>query len=258
MDAAVFRNLVRHEFKSKGSWRKQSRTRVARGWWLAYCLIILAAAIGTMTYFAVNHELQINSIWYVTMGFPYMVFFWGYGTVKREWENDTYGWWLTMPYPRAKLITAKWLGIWLKLLIGIVIAFVILSAYVFVLSLALPSYSLPDVGSFMIAGIDWLTLVAGFSPLIISLGMLMSVIQSTSLRPILPVLWVVFMSSLSLIFQLPDSVISESMLQQGTSQYQVEWFPYSWELPIVMGISWILTYAVLRFQGYLLEKKLEL
>lgn len=258
MDSAVFRNLVRHEFRNKGSWRKQSRIRVSRGWWLAYFLIILTAVVGTMTYFAINNELQINSIWYVTMGFPYMVFFWGFGTVKREWENDTYGWWLTMPYPRAKLITAKWLGVWLKLLLGIVFAFVLLSAYVFVLSLALPAYSLTDVGSFMIAGIDWLTLVAGFSPLIISLGMMMSIIQNTSLRPILPVLWVVFMSGLSLIFQLPDSVISESMLQQGTGEYQAEWFPYSWELPIVMGVSWILTYAVLRFQGYLLEKKLEI
>ncbi|MWV45760.1 ABC transporter permease subunit [Paenibacillus sp. HJL G12] len=258
MDSAVFRNLVRHEFKGKGSWRKQSRSRISRSWWLAYCLIILIAAIGTMTYFAINEQLQINSIWFVTMGFPYMFFFWGYGSVKREWENDTYGWWLTMPYPRTKLITAKWLGIWLKLLIGIVIVFAVLSVYVLILSLVLPAYSLADVGSFMVAGVDWLTLVAGFSPLIIALGILISIVQNSSLRPISPVLWIVFMGGLSLIFQLPDVVISENMIQQGTEQIRAEWFPYAWELPMVMGISWILTYAVLKFSGYLLENKLEL
>ncbi|MGN7359414.1 ABC transporter permease subunit [Paenibacillus sp. SAF-054] len=258
MDSAVFRNLVRHELKGKGSWRKQNRARMSRKWWLTYCLVILTAVIGFMTYFAIHDQLEINSIWYVTLGFPYMVFFWGYGSVKREWENDTYGWWLTMPYPRAKLITAKWLGIWLKLLIGIVITFAVVSAYVLLLSLVLPSYSLSDVGSFMIAGIDWLALVAGFSPLIIALGILISVVQSSSLRPISPVLWIVFMGGLGLIFQLPDSFISENMIQQGTEQMKVEWFPYPWELPIAMGISWILTYAVLTFTAYLLENKLEL
>ncbi|WP_136608030.1 ABC transporter permease subunit [Paenibacillus dokdonensis] len=258
MDSAVFRNLVWHELKGKGSWKKQNRSRVSKSWWLAYCMIIFIALIVTATYFAVNNTLQVNSIWYVTMGFPYMVFFWGYGCVKREWENDTYGWWLTMPYPRTKLVMAKWLGIWLKLLAGIVIVFVVLSAYVLILSLVLPNYSLATVGSFMITGIDWLTLVAGFSPLIISLGILTSIIQYSTLRPISPVVWIVFMSGLSLIFQLPDVVIPENMIQQETIHFEAEWFPYSWETPLIMGASWILTYVVLRFTAYLLEKKLDL
>ncbi|MBE9917380.1 ABC transporter permease subunit [Paenibacillus donghaensis] len=258
MDSAVFRNLVRHEFKSKGSWRRQSRSHITKGWWRAYFLLILISLVGTATYFAINNSLQLNTIWFVTMGFPYMVFFLGLNAVKREWENDTYGWWLTMPYPRKQLIFAKWLAVWLKIWAGILIVFVIMSAYVLILSLTIPYYSLDSVVSFMIAGINWLSLVAGFSPLIIALGILTSTIQNSVLRPISPVLWIVFMSGFSLVYQSTDRIFPEYMVEYGTTQFAYTWFPFPWELPVIMGLSWILTYVVLRFSAHLLEKKLDL
>ncbi|MCJ8011887.1 ABC-2 transporter permease [Paenibacillus sp. KQZ6P-2] len=258
MDSAIFRNLVRHEFKFKGSYKKSSRSQAAGKWWLAYSLLILLMLTGTATYYAMHNELQINSIWFVTMGFPYMVFFLSYGCMKREWENETYGWWLTMPYPRLELVSAKWLGSYLKVWVGIIAVFFATSAYVLILSMVLPFYTLESVGSFMITGINWLTLVAGLSPIIIALGLLASAVQSSVYRPISPIMWIVFMGGIAMIFQIPDSAISVNMMQQGTGHLKAEWFPYSWELPLFMLLSWILTYALLRLTAYLLEKKLDL
>ncbi|MDR0269207.1 ABC transporter permease [Paenibacillus sp.] len=259
MDSAVFRNLVRHEFKRKGSWRRQSRSHITKGWWMVYSLLVLISLVGTATYFAINNSLQLDSIWFVTMGFPYMVFFLGLNAVKREWENDTYGWWLTMPYPRKLLISTKWLVVWLKIWVGIVFAFVIASVYVLILSLTLPYYSLDSVVSFMIAGVNWLSLVAGLSPLIIALGILTATVQKSILRPISPVLWIVFMTGFSLIYQTSDRIFPGYMDgSETTLNISHAWFPFSWELPVIMGLSWILTYVVLRFAAHLLEKKLDL
>jgi ABC-2 type transport system permease protein len=254
MFSAVFRDLVRHEFRSKGNWKKQNRTRIPRGWWWAYFLCILVAMIGTATYFALRNDLQVNAIWTITLGFPYIVFFLGFGSIKNEWGNETYGWWLTLPESRMRLIAAKWLGSWLKVWAAILMLFVIASIYVMILSFTIPYYSFETAREFMATGIQWLSLIVTLSPLIIAAGILMGILQHTVIRPLAPILWVVFMAALGLTYSLTDIVIPESSF----SPQQSLWVSYPLELPAIVAVDWILAFAVLRITAFLLEKKLDL
>ncbi|GAB6992066.1 ABC-2 transporter permease [Paenibacillus pini] len=257
---STFWALTLHEFKNKGSWRKKNRTKMSRAWWLAYCLLLVIAALGATTYFAVRETFPLDRIWLATLGFPYIVFFLGFGSIKREWENETYGWWLTLPYSRLHLIGAKWLGTWIKVLIVISAVFVIGTVYIFLLSLILSNYTLSDAASFIITGLNWLSIMIGFSPILISLGLIMNSVMHSTLRPLTPVLWIVFMSSFSILFYNNDNFLSEGSLDlsNGSQPHMAVLFPYHWAVPLSMLISWLVTYFVIRLTAYLFQEKLSL
>ncbi|GIO32312.1 hypothetical protein J2TS6_34530 [Paenibacillus albilobatus] len=256
MFSAVFRDLVRHEFKSKGRWKRQNRIGIPRTWWLVYFLCIFTVVIGTLTYFAVRKDLELNALWTVTLGLPYIAFFLGFGSVKNEWSNDTYGWWLTIPQPRTRLVAAKWLGIWLKVLAGLLTLYVVVSVYVMILSFTVSHYSFATTRTFMETGFNWLSLIVAISPLIIAVGMLMGVLQNTVIRPLAPILWVVFMAGLGLMYSMTDKVFPEEGFPQ---EYSLSlWSSYPLELPLIVALDWVLAFAVLRLTAFLIEKKLDL
>ncbi|CAH0120492.1 MULTISPECIES: ABC transporter permease [unclassified Paenibacillus] len=251
----TFWALVRHEFKWKGSRRKQQRPSVAKWWWIVYLLLLVAIGIGATVYYALQDELRLGGLWFVTTGFPYMMFFFGFGTAKREWENETHGWWLTLPYSRLSLAGAKWFGAWLRTIAILVAAYAILSVYALFIAVTLGHHTLAEVGGFMVAGINWLILPAGFSPLIIALGMVTCLSQYSSLRPLTPLLWVVIMSGMSFIYWAPGFGWSDAdnlLLSEG----KAIWFPFSWIVPACMALSWLAAYLLVRLCAYILDRKL--
>lgn len=255
--SGTFRALVRHEFKFKGSWRKSGRSPIARKWWLIYMAVLLAAAIGVTTYFAIHNSLRLESIWYATLGLPYVIFFIGHGGMKREWENDTYGWWLTLPYPRLWLVAAKWIAGLLRMLVVWVGLFVLATFYTLIIALTLAHYTLADVGAFVLIGFNWLVLVIGFSPLIMAFGILTADAHYTALRPLTPILWVLFMGGGGLIWSgLGNLMATNRMFGQLEGTLSPSFWPYSWEMPVAMAVSWIVAYLIVRWSASLLEHHL--
>ncbi|PYI53891.1 ABC transporter permease [Paenibacillus flagellatus] len=256
MRSDTFWALVRHEFKRKGSWRKRSRTPVAKWWWIAYLSIVLIAVIGSTTYFAIRETLQLDHIWYATAGFPFALFFIGVGQVKREWENDTYGWWLTLPYSRLRLVGAKWIGAWLRIVAIVAVVFAAATLYVAIIALFISRYTFDDVVSFAVSGLNWLLPLVGFSPLLLSLGMLLASAQHTSWRPLSPVLWVVVMSSGGWMYASLDRLFPENGMLRDSGAQMAVLFPYGWGMPAAVAASLVVSYAIVRLSAYLLEKKL--
>lgn len=245
----TFWALVRHEFKLKGSWRKRNRSPIAKWWWVAYVSLIVIAAVSATTYFAINNTLRLENLWFVTLGLPYVLFFLGFGSLKREWENDTFGWWLTMPYPRLWLVGSKWIGGLLRAVSIWMILFMFGTVYATVIALSLESYSFADVGIFMKAGFQWLFLMIGFSPLLTSLGILTASAQYTAIRPLTPILWVAFMGGGGLLYSgLPSGGAN------GDNFAAI--MPFTWNIVAAMAVGFLVAYAVIRLCAYLLEHKL--
>lgn len=255
-ESGTFWALVRHEFKLKGSWKKQNRSRLPKLWWVIYSSIIIAAAFGLATYFAIQQKLELANLWFATTGFPYMIAFWGIGTLKKEWENETQGWWLTLPYPRLWLVSAKWIGALLQILVCVIGVFIIGSLYVLGISFFLSQYTMSDAVSFFISGLSWNLLVIGFSPFIVAFGLLTASSQYTRLNPISPILWILFLGVGSLFYWGSGFFNTDgSIFQQFISASLI---PFSWELPLFVLISWLAAYLIIRLTAYLLDKKLSL
>ncbi|URJ47565.1 ABC transporter permease subunit [Paenibacillus polymyxa] len=252
--SGVFKDLIRHEFRNKGSWRKQSRNRLPRSWRLVYFSLFLIAAFAISLYFALHNQLELTRLWYVTLGLPYMIIFMGVGSLRREWENDTYGWWLTLPYPRIWLISAKWIAAILQTIVVILLLFVVGSLYALFISSTIQPYTFADATSFIVAGLNWFVMIIAFTPLVIALGLLTASTKYSILRPISPILWILLMGGGSVFYWSGDQGLYEQFDYVQTGQ----WFSFTWHFPIAVLISWVAAYVLIRLSAYLLGKKLSI
>jgi len=247
----IYWALVRHEFKAKGSSGRRSSLQIGRKWKCIYGAAVLFLVLCAMTYFALDHSLELLNIWFVSIGFPYMLFFRGYGMLKREWENETSGWWLTLPYSRFLLVGAKWAGAWLRAMIYLIALYIFAALFASFIVLFIGSYTLGELGDFLISGLNWFVLIVGFSPFILAIGFLTGAVAQSQWRPITPLLWVIFMGGGGLLFSNLAPV-----LKQLSGEYKVTWFPFSWELSIALLASLPLAYFLIRLSAYLLDRKL--
>jgi len=251
---SVFWSLVRHELSSTGNRRKSNRT-VAREWWMIYMLVAAAAGLAAMLYFALNHQLHLPYIWYATLGAPYMMVMFGVNGIKREWDNETQGWWLTLPYPRSWLVTAKWLAGIIRALKVMGAVFVAGTAFAMLIGFTISGYSLADVESFVVVGLNWLLPLAGFSPLLMAMGMLLAATPYTRLRPLSPLLWFVFMSVCSLFYQNFEGFGFRGIVDQAASTAP-GLLPYPWEILAIIAAGWAIAGAFIGLIVHLLHKKL--
>jgi ABC-2 type transport system permease protein len=254
MMPGVFWKLLRHEVRLKGSWRRQSRPHLSGRWLSLYFLLLLFGVLGTMGYYAFHQQLQLQNLWFIWFGIPYMLVAFGASILKREWDNDTFGWWLTLPYPRLWLVSAKWIAAWLRVMAVLAGIFVLLSIYALILSLSLSPYMLAEVGDFMLTGLYWFFLITGFSPFILAVSLLIGSVQFCSLRPLSPILWAGFAILISYAYGglrdiFPDGTRTNLVRQAAGS-------PFTWEVLTVMAVSWIAAYLIIRLVAYLLEHKL--
>ncbi|SEC40857.1 ABC transporter permease subunit [Paenibacillus sp. GP183] len=254
--SGMFWKMVHHEFKLKGSWKGRSRLHLSKGWVFLYLALIVIVGAGITTYYSVHYELPLKRLWSVWIGVPYVLIAFGVAILKREWENETYGWWLTLPYSRLWLVSAKWIAAWLRMLVAVLSVFALLSIYALAISISLSLYTLAEVESFILTGLQWLLLMIGFSPFLLAVSLLIAGTQFSSLRPLSPILWAGFVGGISYAFGglgkfFPDSPTARSLTEAA-------WHPIPWEVPAGMGASWIAAYFIIRFTAYVLELKLTL
>ncbi|WP_438444527.1 ABC-2 transporter permease [Gorillibacterium sp. sgz5001074] len=255
--SSVWMSLLKHERKCGGSWRKANRGRLSRSWRLAYCFLVFAVFLGAASYFAYTDDLRLQGLWFAGTGFPYMIFFLGHGMMKREWENDTYGWWLTLPYSRQTLVSAKWAAGWLRAARISLIVFAAGSLYAGAVVLVLPHYVLADWLDFVLTGINWLILLLGYAPLLLSLGQLTNVVFWTAWKPLGPVLLAGSMVCMGLLY----STLSGSWtpaFDQLSGDVPATFFPFPWEVAAGIPVSLLFAWLILRLTSYLLERKITL
>ncbi|WP_274648714.1 ABC transporter permease [Paenibacillus humicola] len=255
---AGFKSLVRHEAAWKSTWRKRENVVVTEKWRFIYAALLLLAGLCAATYFAFRSQLNMNVIWFATMGIPYVTAFFGVGIVRREIENNTHGWWLTLPYPRLTLIGAKWAAAILQALAVFAALFAAGFLYTSAIAIALPSYTFADVANFMTVGFNWLGLIAGFSPFAIALGLLSSSLQITMWRPLAPIVWtVLFLACSTYYWGFNAFFPAQNIFTQFTAE-RVVFFPFPWTVPVCMAASWVAGYLIVRLTALLLDTKLDL
>ncbi|MED4911276.1 ABC transporter permease [Brevibacillus centrosporus] len=259
MNWRTFRKLVHHEWKLKGSIRRMDRSHTHRYGRLLYFALLALAGIGVATYFAINGQLELHQLWGVAIGFPYMLVAMGVLMLRREWENGTFGWWLTLPYSRLSLIGAKFFAAWLRTVAVSCVVYVVISLFAGILTLLVGGYSAEDVWVTMLAGLPLLGIVIGFSPIILSLSLLLATFHYTTLRVFSPILWIGIIGGLSTFYNGFQTFLpSYHMAQRFFSAQPGPLIPHLGAVLIGMVISWVIAYLFIRIAAYLLERKLSI
>jgi len=246
----TFWALVRHEYRKKGNWRRSGLSALSKWWGAVYLVLIAAALIIATTYFAVNGWLMLEQMWYVAFGAPYMMLFAGHGMIKREWENDSYGWWLALPYPRTWLVVAKWIAGWLRVA-TVIVAFAVLAIlYAVLVAVCLPHYTWADVGRFLAVSGDWLALLAGVSPILLSMGQILATSAFTAARPVSPLLWVLFLSGMGVL----QGQLGNWLGEDGQLVTAVDRIVSGWQWIPAIAVSWLAAGCLVRLSAFLIEK----
>ncbi|GGE56871.1 hypothetical protein GCM10011391_39730 [Pullulanibacillus camelliae] len=260
MEASLFWKLVRHEMNLTGDRSKEKKRQFKRGWKIGYALVMLLLFFIGTTLLIKTTDFRLSNTWYFTFGLPYMVFFIGFGHAKREWSNDTLGWWLSLPYSRLALIGAKYVANLIQCLMILAAILVVGFIYVVYIAAITSSFNWPMIGQFMILGCNWMLLIALACPILIGLGQFLAISQYTNLRVITPILWFCFMGLGSMVYWSGGFFESKgnNIYIQFSGDQSVTFFPFSTIFIGFIILGWVLIYFVIRLTAYLIDRKLSL
>jgi ABC-2 type transport system permease protein len=245
----VFIPLVKHELKWRRNMRK-NRRRMPRGWRLTYAAFFLILVLGFTTYGSLNGNIHLEGTWYFTWGLPFMIFGISINRVNREWQNETIGWWLSLPYSRSKLITTKFVASLLMSLLMCIVIFILVTLFGLYVMLLNGNPIGSSEGLFLLSGLKWFLLLIAVSPFAASFGTFMGTLAHTKARPALPLLWV--------FFWVMFPIMGMSGINFDIFNERSIGFPFTEFIILPILISWILAYILVRLSAYLLDRHLTL
>ncbi|SFS96438.1 ABC transporter permease subunit [Marininema halotolerans] len=228
--------LLQHEWKLKAKRReKRGKIKMPRVWLYVYSGIVVALVVILATYLGWKGQTRFVQIW----NFNWGMLFWAIGiavqNIKREWSNETVGWWLALPYSRGNLISAKFIASLLRWAKTLALVYLGLFAFMtYVMLLEGDGAKIPDT---LVTGVEWYVIVLSLSPFVISLGTVSALLRRSTLQPIFPLIWGVG----NLIINAVAALFLLTPLTLGTKC-------------IFILISWVITLGLLRLAVHLLER----
>ncbi len=173
-------------------WKHRNRGKTLlwkRLLWLA--AMALSVAVSVILAF-LGYFKAPSVIWFALLGILYAAPGIGAGAMAREWKEDTWYWWLSLPVAREKLLAAKllnalsrWIRIWLTL-------FVFVSVYVALSDAALGQWAWSlFLGQIQFGWKEGILAIIE-APLLIAIGLWMGSLQrSKKFKVIIAPLWLV-------------------------------------------------------------------
>lgn len=252
-----FAPLVRHELKwSRHLNITEGKNRFSR-WTLFYVVLAVAIGIGFFTYAVMQGNFHPQFMWYFTFWLPWMAFGFAIHIVTREWQHNTFGWWLALPYSRMTLITAKFAAILLQASLvycGLFSVIILLSLY----AQLLPGHLPFDMFAFLLWGFFFFLLFIATFPIMVAVGILIGILTKSRKKPVLPLLGIVLWAVWGGFYWLLSIGEGDKNLYTSLSEASpTVYIPVS---PLLVGsiaASWIATWLILAFAAHVLERELD-
>ncbi|GMA51925.1 hypothetical protein GCM10025857_32820 [Alicyclobacillus contaminans] len=245
----VFWALVRHDMKE----RKQRGKYNLRIWRWVYLAIIVAVAIAVTTYLVLRRPgFDGRFVWFYTFAIPFVCAGMGTGLVAQEFRNGTAGWWLTLPYPRGRLLVSKFVACIVRALIimvGLDALFCLLYLYTVLLQGQFTASGLAD---FLLTGARLNLVVLGILPFTGSVGVTYGMLRYSTLRPLVPLGWGLFGILWWFLFSNDQQFIFVHPELGGGLVAVSPW------LLLPMAVGWVLAAFLLRLATRIMEKHLTL
>ncbi|MBH8599233.1 ABC transporter permease [Thermoactinomyces sp. CICC 10523] len=261
---SLFWFLVRHEYRIGSAIRRgknEEDQRRRRNQWVIFLPLMMLVWIVLTTYSAMHGKFNMENAWFYTMGLPWAMFPVGAGAIKNEWRNKTEGWWLSLPYSRFKLIAAKFVAAWLKVLIMLAGTYLLAFLYAVYMAFIIGHFHFhfQSVAVFMMIGMAWYSLLLSLSPLLVSLGILRGVLRYTNLRTLHFTMTVLTVFAAILFYYAIGTFFGNSniyLMFTGLGTFDLS--PYFFAAAVIILIAIFSSYFVLRCSASILERKLDI
>ncbi|THF75121.1 ABC transporter permease [Cohnella fermenti] len=185
MERDQFAYLVRHELKL------ETRRLARGGWFWIYAAVIAVVILAALAIWGGEDALKPDYLLFACFAFPYFFCMLAYRMIKREWSDGTVGWWLSLPYSRLRLLSAKLVASFAQSMAISVLFF----AAVAVLELyyaAVNGVGFAAFGRLLEQEGEYLLLLIVYSPMLLALGLLLGLLHKSSLKPLMPLFWILF------------------------------------------------------------------
>lgn len=193
---SVFWALVNNDLMLKK--RKRSQFSV---WTKFYLGIAIVIGLGGYTWSLLQGFIDLNALFSFI---PFMIiipFGVSLSIISSEWQQDTTGWWLSLPYSRGFLLGAKCTTSYLRFVLSMLIILVVGIALALEAIMIKPDlYTMQQLLGGLQLGIlnaFWNILI---SPLPILLGVTLAIVKRSHWRPASPLFWLSFILIINLYF----------------------------------------------------------
>lgn len=247
MNTSTFLFLMKDEF------RRRNSTKHSNKWWMFYAAAGILIGLIFAAVFANN--LDPYGVMFMSFGFPYITFIIAYSIVIREWKNDTFGWWLTLPYPRRTLILSKYAASICTAVIMHAIFWVGTQLFVAYALLLKGNFSFSSLANFMQTSAIWYGVIMMVIPFMTAFGTLTGVVSRSRLKPLTPLLWMLYgISGNSMFWILKSPDLSSLRLARNVNEmFTVQSHEFGW---IALGII-LLSGILISAATVLMNKQLE-
>lgn len=232
---------------------------------------ILHASVWTKFYFSVAIVIGfggntwgilrgVNKLDYYLLFAPFLIYFpFGYSmsSISYEWQNETIGWWLTLPYSRTFLLSAKWVASFLRFVKTIVLIFAV------VIVLELEAILLrPDLYTVqhLFRDLQFDTIGACYiillSPLAILVGVTIAIVRRSHWKPASPLFWVGFIL-LSNVYSVKALGLTPQSAPNGYPTQGIHLSMSGNGLLTTLLISLVASALLFAFSTYILDRHVE-
>lgn len=236
MNTSTFLFLVKDEFRRRNSAKHSNK------WWMFYVAAGILIGLIFAAVFADN--LDPYSIMFMSFGFPYITFIIAFGIVIREWKNGTAGWWLTLPYPRRSLILSKYAASICTAVIMHIIFWVGAQLFVAYALILKGNFDFHSLAAFMQTSAIWYGVIMMVIPFMTAFGTLTGVVSRSRLKPLTPMLWIIYgFSGNSLFWILESPHLNKLQLAQNSNEmFTVQYHDF-----------WLIALGIILLSGILIS-----
>jgi ABC-2 type transport system permease protein len=221
-----------------------------------YSGLVLGLALYTALLF--NTEIKPNLIFFVPIFLLFSCFAVAMGLIKKEWQGNTAGWWLSLPYSRQVLLGAKFTAGFIRLLrngfIALVISIILWLEGMILRPDIWSGYSM--VETFIETCKAYVQMIF-ISPLLMAFGILIVVLNHSRLKPVSPIFIILFAGLMSFLF----STFFKIIFSTGSGIVRNFAIPgFSTGITYVIGIvsALIMAYSIFMLSAFILEKHVEI
>lgn len=240
MPRSAFMYLLKQETKWNRNATKKNR------WSMIY--VLLGVMIGVISYSIAlkKNYFDPQYLWYFTFAYPFIIFGTSFAVIAKEWKNRMYGWWLSLPYSRDKLLLAKFIANWLQVLQILLFTLVTLFLTTIYGSFISDTINLNMVFQYSLDGILWFCILILFYPMIATLSYLTFLSSHTRFKVITPLLWVTLILIVNSCFWIALDKDEEWSIH------------FSNTIVVYIFVSWFIAWGIFKLCTRWLEKELVL
>lgn len=177
--------LIKHEHGQTSN----NKTTISWKWIAVYVMVIFIALVIILSLTEIHRKFNPQYIWYIFWALPFVALSFGIYSVHREWSQNTWSIWLSLPYSRLMLLAAKSIDSLFRTVRIFLLAYMGIALCYTIYLLFHPTLGYSDWLEFFLSGLKWIIPLLIMIPVAITFGIMVYSFSKTTWQPLVTLIW---------------------------------------------------------------------